>query len=183
MSKILLINPPYVQYGGIEGHGGKNTPLNLAYIASYLRENDTSVDVDIIDAEALELSFDAIYEKIRLYGPDIIGITCPTPVYYNVKKICSDIKEKDPDILIGFEKSAEMFPHYTNFLREIEVQNKLILLLTQQLEEAKLKEARDISPLKIVDSPFIPEYKARPKRILLCIGIVGVYLIFLFSII
>lgn len=92
-------------------------------------------------------------------------------------------KQTEPDVVIGFEKSAEMFPQYTNYLREIKVQNKLILLLTQQLEEAKLKEARDISPLKIVDLPFVPEYKARPKRILLCVGIVGVYLIFLFSII
>lgn len=95
-------------------------------------------------------------------------------------KLTSMEKQTAPNVIIGFEKSADMLPRYTNYLRDIEVQNKLILLLTQQFEEAKLKEARDISPLKVVDLPFVPEYKARPKRILLCIGIVGVYLFFLF---
>lgn len=92
MKKILLINPPY---DGIEGHGGKNAPLNLAYLASYLRENKKGVEIAIIDAEGLELSFEQIYERVDAFSPDLIGITCPTPVYYNVRKMVADLKEKD----------------------------------------------------------------------------------------
>jgi len=76
-------------------------------------------------------------------------------------KLATMEKQSTPDVIIGLEKSAEVLPQYTNYLREVEVQNKLILLLTQQLEEAKLKEARDISSLKVIDPPFIPEYKSR----------------------
>ena len=89
-------------------------------------------------------------------------------------------KLSSPDVIIGLEKSTEMLPKYTNYLRDVEVQNKLILLLTQQLEEAKLKEARDISSLKVIDPPFIPEYKARPKRAYLAIGIVFIFMAFMF---
>lgn len=112
------------------------------------------------------------------------------PLIVALENECSVLESKllkmekltSPDILIGLEKSAEMLPEYTNYLRNLEVQTKLILLLTQQLEEAKLKEARDISSLKVIDPPFVPEYKARPKRSLLAIGIVAVYMFFMFSI-
>jgi radical SAM superfamily enzyme YgiQ (UPF0313 family) len=100
IKKILFINPPFIRYGGVEGHGGKNTPLNLAYLASYLREQKEGIDVDIIDAEGVELSFEQIYERVDSFSPDIIGITCPTPVYYNVQKMCTDLKRKDKDVKI-----------------------------------------------------------------------------------
>jgi anaerobic magnesium-protoporphyrin IX monomethyl ester cyclase len=99
-SKVQLINPPFIRYGGVEGHGGKNTPLNLAYIASFTREEMRDVDIDIIDAEGLELTYEQIYERVDAFSPDIIGITCPTPVYYIVQQICSDLKRKDKDVKI-----------------------------------------------------------------------------------
>ncbi|MEE9194064.1 MAG: cobalamin-dependent protein, partial [Thermodesulfobacteriota bacterium] len=98
IKKILFINPPFVRYGGVEGHGGKNTPLNLAYLASFIREHKNGIEVNIIDAEGLELSFEQIYEKVKTFSPDIIGITCPTPVYYNVQRMCTDLKEMDKDV-------------------------------------------------------------------------------------
>jgi uncharacterized protein involved in exopolysaccharide biosynthesis len=87
-------------------------------------------------------------------------------------------KIENPDVIIGLENSVGLMPHYLGFLRDIEVQNKLILIITQQLEEAKIKEARDVSSLKIVDYPQIPEYKVRPKRIFLCAAIISVYMTF-----
>jgi len=93
--KIILINPPYSNYGGVKGHGGKNTPLNLAYIASNLRTKKTDIDIKIVDAEALELTLEEITKEVDRFTPDIIGITCPTPVYYIVKKLCDILKRSD----------------------------------------------------------------------------------------
>lgn len=77
----------------------------------------------------------------------------------------------DPDVLMGLNESAKMMPKYTEFMKNIRIQEELALLLTQQLETAKIKEAKDVSPLKIIDNPFKAEYKARPKRALLLIAI------------
>jgi len=107
--KVLFINPPFVHYGGMEGHGGKNTPLNLAYLASYVREQKKDVEVKIIDAEGLELSLEQLYEQVDEFSPDVIGITCPTPVYHIVKGICSELKKKDnvvPIVLGGPHPTA-----------------------------------------------------------------------------
>lgn len=113
LRKILFINPPYSAYGGVKGHGGKNAPLNLAYLASYIREKKDKICVDIIDAEGLELRLPRLYEQVDTFCPDIIGITCPTPVYWVVKQICRELKDKDsrvPIILGG--------PHPTALPRE-----------------------------------------------------------------
>ncbi len=100
MNKVCFINPPFAQYGGVEGHGGKNTPLNLAYLASYLQEQKKGVEVEIIDAEGLDLSLGQLYERVDAFSPEVIGITCPTPVYYIVQKICRELKERDSQVII-----------------------------------------------------------------------------------
>lgn len=98
--KILLINPPYTIYGGVEGQGGKNTPLNLGYLASYLRRHKTDMDIRIVDAEGLDMTFEALYQEVDKFTPDIVGITCPTAAYYNIEKICADLKKKDNKVKI-----------------------------------------------------------------------------------
>lgn len=87
-------------YGGVEGQGGKNTPLNLAYLAAYLREKKKNVEVDIIDAEGLDLTFEQLLAEVDKFSPHIVGITCPTAAYYNIRKICKDLREKDKDLKI-----------------------------------------------------------------------------------
>ena len=98
--KVLFINPPYTLYGGVEGQGGKNTPLNLAYLASYLRENKSNLEVKIIDAEGLDLTFAQLLDEVDQFSPHIVGITCPTAAFYNIRKICHDLKQKDRDVKI-----------------------------------------------------------------------------------
>jgi len=36
--KILLINPPYINFEGMKESGGHIMPFNLAYLAAYLRK-------------------------------------------------------------------------------------------------------------------------------------------------
>jgi hypothetical protein len=78
----------------------------------------------------------------------------------------------DPNIMPSLDKTSRLFPEYTKMLRDIEVQNQIILFLTKEHEQARLQEARDVSPLIIVDPTFVPEYKARPKRLFILLVVV-----------
>jgi capsule polysaccharide export protein KpsE/RkpR len=80
----------------------------------------------------------------------------------------------DPNVIPSLDKSSKLFPEYAKMLRDIEVQNQLILLLAKELEQARLQEATDVSPLIIVDPAFVPEYKSRPKRLFVLLVIVFV---------
>lgn len=50
--KILLINPPYINFEGMKESGGHTLPFNLAYLAAYLREK-VNCQIKILDTEAL----------------------------------------------------------------------------------------------------------------------------------
>ncbi|MDR2692689.1 MAG: hypothetical protein LBB74_00545 [Chitinispirillales bacterium] len=81
---------------------------------------------------------------------------------------------ESPNVIPSLDRSSKLFPEYAKMLRDIEVQNQLILLLTKEFEQARLQEARDVSPLIIVDPPFVPEYKARPKRMTILMTVIFV---------
>jgi len=98
--KVLLLNPPFAEYGGLKGHGGKALPLNLAYIASYLRQEKPKVAISVLDCEGFSLSYDEIESEIDRIGPDIVGITSPTPAYTQVLEVAKRIKKIDSDIKV-----------------------------------------------------------------------------------
>ncbi len=113
-----------------------------------------------------------------------------TPEILDLKLQSRIIKEKlkkieygyETEVLPSLELSTKLLPEYFNMFRDLEVQNQLIILLSKELEQAKLQEARNVSPLIILDSSRVPEYKAKPKRLLLIAMIVVPYMcaIFLF---
>jgi radical SAM superfamily enzyme YgiQ (UPF0313 family) len=77
--KVALVNP---------GRGRRWTvsePLNLGYIASYLKQN--GMEVKIID----QLAGQDVNKEISAYVPDIVGITATTPLApaaYNIADMC-----------------------------------------------------------------------------------------------
>lgn len=96
----------------------------------------------------------------------------------------TELEQKNAhEVMPSLNMASELMPAYLNLYRSLEVQNQIILLLTKELEQARLQEARDISPLVLIDPPYIAEYKARPKRIPMVFTITAAYISFLMFII
>jgi anaerobic magnesium-protoporphyrin IX monomethyl ester cyclase len=91
--KILFLNPPFTEYAGIEGHGGKALPLNIAYVAAYLRQQRPDIELRVLDCEALELNYEQIRTEIEKIKPDLVAITTPTPAFNQVLEVCRIIKD------------------------------------------------------------------------------------------
>jgi tyrosine-protein kinase Etk/Wzc len=51
-------------------------------------------------------------------------------------------------------------------IRDAKIQETIFTLLTQQLEQTKIAEAKDIPTVKILDRAVVPEWKSRPKVLL-----------------
>ncbi len=98
--KVLLLNPPFAEYEGLEGHGGKALPLNLAYLAAYLRQRRPDIAIEVLDCEGLGLNYEKIEEKLQVIKPDIVGITMPTPAYVQVLAVAKIVKKVLPDIKV-----------------------------------------------------------------------------------
>jgi capsule polysaccharide export protein KpsE/RkpR len=63
-------------------------------------------------------------------------------------------------------------------IREAKIQETIFTLLTQQLEQAKIVEAKDMPTVRILDRAVVPEWKSRPK-VLQNVLVAGVSSLFL----
>jgi radical SAM superfamily enzyme YgiQ (UPF0313 family) len=94
MPHITLINPPYP--AGSHLHP-PFIPLGLGYLAAVLLKNNYKVDV--IDCQALKLSYEETLMEIKRRQPEIIGVTSTTLTYKSALKIIKAAKEANPNIL------------------------------------------------------------------------------------
>lgn len=59
---------------------------------------------------------------------------------------------------------------FANLYREVQVQETIYDLLTQQYELARIQEAKDIPVVNVIDPPGIPEKKSFPPRAILSLA-------------
>ena len=92
--KVLLIQPNYF-YQRKSGAWGVNPPLGLAYIAAVLEQN--KIPVEILDANALNLSPQEVLSHIEKSSPDIVGMSILTPAH----QYCLDVIQNLPANIIS----------------------------------------------------------------------------------
>ena len=56
---------------------------------------------------------------------------------------------------------------YADLYRQVQIQESIYSLLTQQYELARIQEAKDLPVISVIDSPGIPEKKSFPPRLIL----------------
>lgn len=95
--KILLANPPYTNFEGMKDSAGNTMPLNLAYLAAYLRDK-IKCEIEILDCEMQCMGYKEIEKYLILNTPDIIGITTLTPPMKHVIKMVEIAKKVNPKI-------------------------------------------------------------------------------------
>ena len=112
----------------------------------------------------------------------MLGALNPThPDIENIKKENSELSKKMSELEYGAEiidyKQSSLFPvladvpelgvELVRLKREVEIQNTLFVFLTQQYEEAKIKEAKDTPTIQVLDYPQKPYQKSAPKRVII----------------
>lgn len=103
--KILLINPPFEytiqswQPKALEEGLDFLPPLGLMYIASYL-EKKTNHEIEILDAQVEQLSYNNLAEQIRKKSPDVVGITAMTFTLIDVIKTARLVKKINKNIKV-----------------------------------------------------------------------------------
>lgn len=91
--KIMLINPPQTnsKYKFI---GVVAPPLGIAYMAAILEENN--FDVNIIDASAMNMTWETLKNELKRISPQIVAITALTPTINQAMKTAQMVKEVCP---------------------------------------------------------------------------------------
>jgi anaerobic magnesium-protoporphyrin IX monomethyl ester cyclase len=138
-SHVTLVNPPYPS--GSTGHL-PFAVLGLGYLAAVLEKN--KYEVDVIDCQALKLSFEEFKSEINKRQPNIIGLTSTTLTYKSALKLAKITKEMCPNCLTILggphatfwdDKALQECPYIDIVVRK-EGENTL-LELVQKLEAGK----------------------------------------------
>lgn len=77
---------------------------------------------------------------------------------------------------IPFEKFPDVSLQLAQLMRDLAVQEKVLELLTQQDEQAKIQEKKDTPTVMVLD-PAVPGSKVRPRRSLLVVLVGGLSLV------
>ena len=95
--KVTLINPAQLS-SKYKFMGVVAPPLGLAYMAAVLEENN--IEVNIIDACALELDWKDIADELKSNSPGLIAITALTPTIGKALETANFAKKTCPDAMI-----------------------------------------------------------------------------------
>ncbi len=98
--KVLLVNPPYTEfvYKNRKNAAALDAPLSIAYIAAVLEKN--KIKVDVLDANAYNLSVNQTAERIAKNKAKIVGITSSTTIMPVTYRLAKKIKRERKDIII-----------------------------------------------------------------------------------
>jgi anaerobic magnesium-protoporphyrin IX monomethyl ester cyclase len=168
---VTLVNPPYPK--GAHQHP-PFTPLGLGYLAAVLEKN--GYEVDVIDCQALNISFEEVKSELSKRNPDIVGMTSTTLTYKSALRIVKIAKEVCPNCLtllggvhVTFwdEEALEECPQLDVVVRK-EGENTLLELM-QRLEAGKsfgdvlgITYRKDGKIVKTADRPYIEDLDSLP---------------------
>ncbi|MDI6851960.1 MAG: radical SAM protein [bacterium] len=104
--KCVLIDPPDEIPGLRQGEGAHQDtemhevypPLGLAYIAATLKQN--GIDVCVIEARTMYLSYDEVVRIVKEEKPDFVGISAITAKLKSALYLSAKVKESRPSIKV-----------------------------------------------------------------------------------
>lgn len=111
----------------------------------------------------LESEIKSIQNKLSLYEKGSISLEGP---------------DKDTDYFVAFSEIPRIEKEYIQLKREVEIQNAVFTLLTEQVEQAKIQEARNTPTLIVLDEAVPPVRRAKPKRTITVLIMSGLACIF-----
>ena len=95
--KVTFLNPPQTN-SKYKFLGVVAPSLGIGYMAAVLEQYD--IDVDVLDASALDLTYDEIGEEILKRNPDVVSISALTPTIGVALDSADKIKQVKPDTVV-----------------------------------------------------------------------------------
>ena len=100
-SRVLLISPQ-VDYARMFGKAStttpSNIPLNLLYLSAYLESKN--IPVKILDGQINDLDEQSLIINIKQFNPNVVGISCATPLVHAAYGIAKTVKAVSGQITV-----------------------------------------------------------------------------------
>ncbi|HAY32722.1 MAG TPA: GNVR domain-containing protein [Ignavibacteria bacterium] len=134
-----------------------------------------SPELQVMEVSELEIRLEAEIEseKIKLELLEKILSGNQDEVEYQREKIIL-LEQRlfklqnstDNNTKLQLKGSPDVVLNFIRLKRNVEIQNKILSVLLPLYEQAKIEEKKEIPTILVLDQPFIPDEKAKPKRII-----------------
>jgi uncharacterized protein involved in exopolysaccharide biosynthesis len=155
---------------------------NLAKVEAALKGAIDTGGVISVDAESEAVLQTAARLKAQVSAKEIeLGamrafVTAQNPAYRRVTEELASLRSEldrleggRPSLSAGAGKSRPGLENI-QLMRDLKYYQMLYELLAKQYEVARLDEAKDASLIQVLDPAVEPEFKVRPKRVLIVLG-------------
>jgi capsular exopolysaccharide synthesis family protein len=132
----------------------------MAEVEAQIREKEVQVGVSQRLMTGATREVYLLQEELRELRAQLAQLQDGGPALAQAK----DSKKLENQIHPSLTEAPEVKLQYARLQREALVQNKLFTLLAQQLEQAKIEEARDETAFQVLDRAVPPEHKSKPAR-------------------
>lgn len=131
------------------------------------------IQVRVVSEIEIQLEAEIESEKIKLELLQKILSPSQDEIKFQEEKIkalenrLSKIRNSDDGTSkIQLKGSPDVVLKFIRLKREVEIQNKIQSILLPLYEQSKIEEKKEIPTILILDQPFVPDEKTKPKRII-----------------
>ncbi len=86
-------------------------------------------------------------------------------------------ENKNIALIPGLKNSLDLSNQYYELMKKVETYSQISQMLIQQIEITKIKVQKNYTEIFLVDSARPPQWKIKPKRAFVMVGIVSVYMV------
>ncbi len=110
-----------------------------------------------------EVKYELLKQSLPSSHPDVLQLATEIALLKNQLKQMEEGELSD-GLFPQLNKVPDLSIELARLKRDLEVQNTLFMYLTQQYEEAKIKEAKNTPTIQVLDYAEIPDKKYKPSR-------------------
>lgn len=133
---------------------------------------DVSVKASVQSDILLEGDIKSEEIKLELYkkmlAPDQYEVKLQEDKIKAMKNKLDELRNSDKNgDYLKLKDSPEIVINFLRLQRDVEIQSKILAFILPILEQAKIDEKKEMPVVLILDKPYLPEKKAKPKRLLM----------------
>jgi capsule polysaccharide export protein KpsE/RkpR len=171
----------------VAAHGGVYSQELQAYTELYAQRAGTEIQLNVAKSTLSQNNPTIRQLTILLKGQNHQLETLAEQLDSELGVMLQDVDERlgsvgfndgSAPIWITLSDFPALAMQSARFIREVEVQSKLLEILVPQYEQARMEESKNIPTLQVIDEPKVPLNKAKPKRIFIVLGAVFMAAIF-----
>jgi len=123
---------------------------------------EADIESEKIKLELMKKIISADQDEVRMLEDKINALE---------KRLFAIQNDSDGSSKLQLKGSPDIVLKFIRLKRQVEIQNKILAVLLPLYEQSKIEEKREIPTILVLDQPFVPDEKTKPKRVITILAI------------